>query len=662
MKTPLPPYLGAAYYPEAWPTSLQDEDIRLMKQAGLNVMRMAEFAWSTMEPREGEYHFEWLHEIVEKLASAGIASILCTPTATPPLWLTEQNPDILYLWENGKRIGHGGRRHYCPTAPVYRAYIEKIVTRLAQEFGKDYRVIGWQIDNELDYYGKPCVCQHCTKRFHAWLEQKYGSIANLNKAWCTTLWSQTYDRFDQVPAPRGDVWHNPALRTAWSDFASDTYVEFTKFQADILRAHGATQSVGTDMMNTGHLDFHDMLQNLDITQVNHYHMMDNLWETAFWFDAARTYKSRPFWNTETGTCWNGSVTANGYKEPGFCRANSWLPFALGGEATLYWLWRQHYAGHELMHGAVVSSAGRPLYIFDEIREVADGLTAAGDFLNHTIVDKSRIALTFSNRTQQLFEHQPMVQDVNYPGNTLTARVYRPLAREQWRMEVLEPAQDISCVKLLISPFLPMLDECSLRERLKQWIEHGGIWIAGPLTDVRDLSAAKYTHSHYGTLEEWAGFRSCFEIPGHPRNFAFSFTGDEATHQGSVWYDAMEAIDAKVLARYTEGPVKGMAAIVEKPLGEGTIVVMGTMPEPATLQHLVRRYAKKCGIAPAAKASPNLLCVPRSGEGGRGMVVVEHENKPATLTLPASGIDLISGKRLKKGPLKVKPYQVLVVKY
>ena len=186
-----PPFLGAAYYPEDWPLSQVDDDIKLMKNTDM-VLRMAEFAWSAMESREGKYAFDWLHAVVDKMGRAGIATIIGTPTGYLPIWLTEKYPEILFVMDNGREIPHGGRRHYCPQNKTYRDYCAKIVTKMAQEFGNDENVIGWQIDNEVSYYRTPCVCPVCTERFHKMLGKRFGTIDKLNKAWCTNLWSQTY--------------------------------------------------------------------------------------------------------------------------------------------------------------------------------------------------------------------------------------------------------------------------------------------------------------------------------------------------------------------------------------------------------------------------------------------------------------------------------------
>ena len=154
----MPPYIGANYYPEDWNESLLESDIEKMKQTGFNVVRIGEFAWKKDEPREDEYHFEWLHRVIDKMAEAGIGVIMGTPTATPPHWLVQKHPDMLKENEAGRRVSHGGRRHCCSSNPHYIKYSSKIVERLASEFGNDENIIGWQIDNEIYAFGNGCFC------------------------------------------------------------------------------------------------------------------------------------------------------------------------------------------------------------------------------------------------------------------------------------------------------------------------------------------------------------------------------------------------------------------------------------------------------------------------------------------------------------------------
>ena len=656
-----PPYFGAAYYPEDWPLEQIDQDIAMMKETGMNCMRIGEFAWSRMEPREGHYDFDWLHLVVDKLAAAGIATIMGTPTATPPAWLSEKYPQVLGVTDTGVVKQHGARRHACPNNPVYREHCARIVTKMAREFGQDPNVIGWQIDNEVYPNGvceRGCFCPVCYARFLEALRRKFGDIDALNRAWCTDLWSQTYQSFSQIPPPRSTTWHHPALVLEWMLFQSDSYVEFVHHQGEILHRL-ARQPVGTDMMPMLGVSYQRMFEKLDVVQHNHYHSTHDLWQAAFWMDYLRPLKNRPFWNTETSTCWGGNVVAMGYMEEGFCRANSWLPFALGGEANLYWLWRTHWAGHELMHGSVISAAGRPMHTYGEVLEVARGLEAAGDFLRGTRPVNSGLAVHFSTHAWYVAQTQPQVKGFNYQGQLING-VIRPMMDAQLRADVIDPAADLSPYRMIVSPFLPMLDESGLRDRLAKWIESGGTWITGPMTDKRNLHAAKFTHAPYGSLEQWGGIYCRYEIPGDPRQFKLRWDYG-AESEGSVWYDSMELRGAQALATYTEGPMKGLAAVTRHRMGKGQVVVLGTLPRPPEMRKLLERLAADSQVPPAAQASPNLLVVPREGPAGRGLICIELQNQPATLTLPMPGTDLLSGRQVS-GQVAIGAFGVMAVRY
>lgn len=654
-----PPYLGAAYYPEAWPPEQVDEDIRLMLGAGMNVMRVAEFAWSCLEPEEGRFDLDWLERVVEKLGAAGIATIMCTPSCTPPAWLTQKYPETFLIDNRGRRLQHGFRRHACPNNAVYRELCGRIAEKLALRFGCDERVIGWQIDNEVypwDDWG--CYCPVCVAAFHQKLERAFGSIEALNAAWGTNVWSQTYQSFSQIPAPWPNCYHHPSLLGAWAMFQNESFVDYIAHQAEILHRH-VRQPVGTDMMPFLGLSYEQIHRHLDVVQYNHYDTMDNLWRQVFWMDYVRPFKEVPFWNTETSTCWNGGTTANGYRDPGFCRVNAWLPVALGGEANLFWLWRSHWSGQELMHGSVVSSHGRPLHIMNEVQEVSQGFRTASAFLKGTRPQAPGLAVHLSTLAYTQFRFQPIVNGFDYLDCMLN-RVYRPLIEEHLRADILDPAAPLEAYPLVFSPFLPALDESGLRARLLDWIRAGGIWVAGPLTDIRTLEGAKPRHAPFGSLEEWAGVWCKYEVPGEPRDFALRWH-DGRTSRGSLWYAGFAPEkNAKILASYTEGPLEGLAAVTETPIGKGRIILLGTLCPPEDLRTLMLHLAAQCDIYPAATASPNVLVVPRTGEAGHGAIVLELENRPGKLALSSSVCDILSGTEYQ-GEIEIAPYQVLVLR-
>ncbi len=657
-----PPWYGAAYYPEDWPVSQIAEDIALMQQAGMNVMRIGEFAWSRMEPEEGRFEWEWLHHVVDALAEAGIATIMGTPTPTPPMWLVERYPECLFVREDGTLAQHGGRRHHCPNSPVYRRHVERIVTALAREFGQDPHVIGWQIDNEVYplHPSRACCCAVCKTRFSEYLRQTFGTIEALNAAWCTTLWSQEYQRFDQVPTPRPDTWHHPSLLLAWDRFTNASYVDYVEFQADILHAW-VSQPVGTDMMMIPGIDHWQINRSLDVVQYNHYHFGAGLRDAAFWFDYLRPIKpDQPFWNTETATNWAGSTRTTGVSPEGFCRANSWMPIALGGEANLFWLWRQHRVGQELMHGAVVSSCGRPLHIFPEIQEVSDGLARAAEFLNGTRPESSGLALHYSNEAHLYLKNAPLSERTAHLERVMHS-FYQPMIRAQYRPDVISPEADLGSYRLVFTPFLPWLGESRLDERIVDWVKRGGIWVAGPLTDIMDGQGSKWTHAPFGMLESLTSVRCVYQFPGDGGRSCTIHSCADTETTGSVWFDAFEADRAVELARYLDGPAAGYAAMVMAEYGEGAIVLLGSCLDEAGIIGLLRVTSEKARISPSAEATSSLLVAPRCGDAGRGLVAVEMDNQPAVLSLSEPGTDILTGAAVS-GEVPVEPYGVRVIRF
>ena len=213
-------YYGADYYPEHWPEERWPEDARLMREAGVNVARMAEFAWTKMEPREGEFDFGWLDRAIALLGEQGISTVLGTPTASPPAWLMRAHPECFLVREDGHRLAYGHRRNTCPTSPIYRQHSARIVAAMAEYYDDNANVIGWQIDNE---FGDRCYCEACQRAFQQWLQDRYSSLEALNAAWGTVFWSHTYTAWQEIPLPWATSYsHNPSLALDYRRFMSDT--------------------------------------------------------------------------------------------------------------------------------------------------------------------------------------------------------------------------------------------------------------------------------------------------------------------------------------------------------------------------------------------------------------------------------------------------------
>src|SRR5262245_4720439 len=192
-------YVGADYYPEHWPQERWETDLRMMKDAGFNIVRVAEFSWVLFEPEEGKYQFDWLDRWLTLAEQHGVHAIIGTPTAIMPAWLAKKYPEALELRGNGQRVVWGGRRHNCFSDPDFRRLAEGIVRAEAEHYASHPNVVGWQIDNELG--SADCRCDKCRANFQKWLEKKYGNLQELNRAWGTHFWGQKYDDWTEIPIP-----------------------------------------------------------------------------------------------------------------------------------------------------------------------------------------------------------------------------------------------------------------------------------------------------------------------------------------------------------------------------------------------------------------------------------------------------------------------------
>ena len=358
--------LGVDYYPEHWPEAGWANDARLMREAGLNVVRIAEFAWTRMEPQEGHFEFDWLDRAVQTLADAGLQVILGTPTCTPPAWLVRKYPDILQQDAVGHLRQFGSRRHYCANSPIYREKTETIVRRMAERYAAHRGVTGWQIDNEFGLHDTArCYCPRCKAAFRRWLQTRYGSIEALNEAWGAVFWSQEYSDWSEIEPPMLTVTEPNASQVLdYYRFSSDSWVDYEKFQMDLLRKYSPGKPITHNFMgNFSELDYHDLAQPVDWVSWDSYpagydeKMDDRGYEpdeprpaslafdagdpyiTGWCHDIMRGLKQSPFWVIEqqcgnvNWADYNTAVRAN------TVRLWTWHALASGADGVVYFNFR-----------------------------------------------------------------------------------------------------------------------------------------------------------------------------------------------------------------------------------------------------------------------------------------------------------------------------------
>lgn len=591
--------LGAAYYPEQWPVERWETDVRMMREAGLSVARLAEFAWCVMEPTEGVYRFEWLDRALDLLGAAGIQVILGTPTAAPPKWLVDAHPQIHSVDRYGHVFGFGHRRYYCMANRTYRRYVESIVTRMAQRYGADDRVVGWQIDNEIGVLDTTrCYCETCRAGFQDWVRARHGTIERLNDAWGTVFSGQGLTDFGQVivPSYRPIDLHNPGLGLDFARFASDTAIDFVGFQREVLRRNGARQVISHNLMGGEftQVDYYRMAEHSDIVFLDIYANTrgggSDPSRNAFDLDVTRSLKRRSFWIVEHQSGTPGGPVLWKTPAPGDLRRWTWQSLARGADTVVYFRWRTALSGLEQFWHGILGHDGGPNRRYDEVCGTAAEV-ARLDVVMGEGVDRPEVAIVRDYENDWVFEIQP--QAPGYAHNTHLRRYYTALYRWNVPVDIVPPLSDLSGYKLVVYP-----NAAVATQRHADWLSgavRGGATLvldyraglkdphnripATPLPGVyRDLVGAEV--EDYGVLE--AGEMRLRHATGlHP------------TH---TWFDLLRLRGARSVATYADGWQAGRAAVTVNRVGEGSVWYLGTDPDADLFDRLLDEILTGSGVA------------------------------------------------------------------
>ena len=364
--TPRYPHLlhGGDYNPDQWldrPDILK-EDIRLMKEAHINCVSLAIFAWAKLEPREGEYQFDWLEKTIDDLYENGIYTVLATPSGSKPLWMSEKYPEIRRVRGDGRREPSGGRHNHCYTSPTYREKVRQMDTALAKRFSKHPGVILWHLSNE---YGGECRCPQCEAAFRQWLKKKYGTLEALNHAWWNDFWAHTVTDWEQIHAPGPEGEDGAFIQHLdWKRFVTDQVVDFAAAERDAVKAVDPSLPVTTNLMyyfdDYNYFKFKDVVDVVSWDAYPQWRGGDNsdlAVSYAMWHDLMRSMKKQPFLLMESTPSTTNWCPVSKLKKPGQHQMSSMQAVAHGSDSVQYFQFRKSRGGFEKFHGAVVDHCG-----------------------------------------------------------------------------------------------------------------------------------------------------------------------------------------------------------------------------------------------------------------------------------------------------------------
>ncbi len=584
--------LGVCYYPEHWPEDIWPEDARRMQETGLAWVRIGEFAWSRLEPVPGRLEFDWLDRAIKVLGSAGLKVVLGTPTATPPRWMIDRHPDMLAVDAAGRPRKFGSRRHYCFSHRGYLDECRRIVTLLAERYGRNPHVAAWQTDNEYGCHDTILSYSDAARgAFRDWLAQKYQSPDALNRAWGNVFWSMDYGSFDEIDLPNMTVTEpNPAHVMAFRRFASDQVVAFNRAQVEIIRRYSRAPVAHNYMGRITGFDHYKVGADLDIASWDSYplgFLSDRLEADAahkaaflrqgdpdfqaFHHDLYRTVGRGRWWVMEQQPGPVNWAPWNPAPLPGMVRLWTWEAFAHGAEAVCYFRWRQAPFGQEQMHAGLLRPDSVPAPGLAEAAEVARELAAASD----VATSKGDVALIFDYESAWAWDTQPQGADFDY--FRLVFAWYRALRHLGLNIDILPPdASDLSDWKLVLAPGL-----FTLSPRLRQALETcPGTVMFGPRANSRttDFAIPPCLPPDLPGIDA-----RVLRVESLPPEASVELEG---TGRFLHWAEDLET-GAPVILRRRDG-LPGMA-------GDDRITYLAGWPDDSTLRELLRGLCAAQGI-------------------------------------------------------------------
>ena len=631
---------GVDYYPEHWPKERWETDARLMREMGIDVVRMAEFSWSKLEPAKGDYDFGWLDEAVALLADHGIKSILGTPTAAPPAWIVAETPEIQPIDSQGRRRYFGGRHHACQSNPVYREHIRRYVTAFAEHFGHNQNIIGWQIDNELgNSHHDLCLCESCEKRFQAWLENKYVDIKTLNQEWGAVFWSQSYQAFSQIQTPKITAsGQNPSTLLDWKRFCSDLIVEFHEQQADILRAASPEKFITHNMMGFSlKVNYFDLGKGLDFASHDqypggHFHPEHNVLKAdrlAAELDLIRGIMKKNFWIMEQQAGITGWEILGRAPKPGELGMWAIQSVAHGADAVVFFRWRTCTVGTEQYWHGILPHSGIPGRYFEEIKACIEKARPLMREIRGTL-PKASVGIVFSYDQAYAFEIQPHHPDLTYTGHIMA--YYRALFNRNIPVDFVNDAEDFSQYDLLIAP-LQYLMSSQLEKKYKDYVQNGGTLVLTMRTGVKNSSNLCMSHAPLpGNLRDFVGL----EIHEYDclRDASALALWDGETYKCEKWCDIVKLTTARALAVYDTEFYAGSPAITVNRFGNGKAYYVGTEPGFDMAAKLVDEFIRSVQLQPLGETPNGVEISHRSATDKDYFFVINHTGEIKTIEIPS----------------------------
>ena len=631
---------GGDYNPDQWSEETWDDDVRLMKKAGVNTVALAIFSWDRIQPQENRWDFGWLDRIIDKLGKAGIATDLASATATAPLWLYEKHPEVLPCDKFGHPVNAGSRQSWSPTSPVFKEYALTLCRKLAERYGANPYVTAWHMGNEYGWNNRNDYSDNALNAFRLWCERKYGTIGALNQAWGTTFWGQEMNSFDEVLIPRfmgADSMVNPGQKLDFERFGNDMLLDFYKAERDAIAEICPDKPFTTNfMVSTDQccMDYADWANEVNFVSNDHYFHeggemhLDELACSDALMDSFALGK--PWYVMEHSTSAVQWKPLNMRKRKGETVRDSLAHVAMGADAINFFQWRASAFGAESFHSAMVPHAGEDTKLFRQVCELGETLRTLADAgVQGSELERSDTAILFSAESEWATRSQTLPSmKLNHWHDVRDW--YRAFLNAGSRADIVPLKYDWSDYKTVVLPTVLMLSAVDTR-RLADFAAAGGRVVVGYATGLIDENfhtwLGGYPGAGNGLLRDMLGIRGeefnilGSGVEGEPEAIRLGAGGEVALEDAAalngattrLWQNDVTVTGdrTQVLAMYAgeeadEWELDGMAAVTRNPYGAGEAYFVGCDLDVADLTKLIRTYLAAPAQSQQSQANTDVL--------------------------------------------------------
>jgi beta-galactosidase len=585
--------IAVSWYPEQWPRHEWDRDLAAMRSAGIGLVRVADFAWSALEPADGDFQLDWLEEAIALAGAAGMEVLLATPTAAPPIWLTRKHPEILRHGHDGIPDGEMARCHFRHASAVYRTYTARIARKLAERFGSNPHVIRWQIDNEYTGFSHD---EETGEAFSAFLQREYGTLDELNRRLGTAYWSRTISDWAQISGHfRSGI--SPTLIAAFRRFVTETIRSYQAVQiAEIRPLMGKHQQI----CHNFHVPFASgdntvIARDLDQVLFDYYTVSPHdPADAAWWFALARGLKRQNFWliETQAGTVKYHAI--NAALPRGVTRQIAWQAVGHGADLVGYWQWRPCTGGQEQFWGTLVGPSGQPRPVLEEVTALGAEFAAHCEALAGTVPVYDAV-LYYSDEDRWMIDHDRYHHA--FGAHEHLSTWHAALCAQGLGIEVMDPSWPLQGHTLAIATALPKLTP-ERESSLLAWVRDGGHLVIGPRSFQKNQDGAWLTEARAPGLTFGAAAGSeVVEFYALAADLPVEGFGPGVCARH--WAEQLHAANpADVLARYGAGHswLSGQPAVVTRACGDGRISHLGFWPSPESFPAVVRWLAEQSGLS------------------------------------------------------------------